>query len=105
MRLLAKAGCRRAFIDGSFVTAATAPRDIDVAWDMDGVDLDGLDSVFFNFDLQRLAQRARFSSEFFPASWAATGAGETYLEFFQTDRDGSPKGVILVEMESLDAEE
>ncbi len=103
LRLLALAGCRRAFIGGSFATAASAPRDIDVAWDTDAVDFERLDPVFFDFNLQRLSQKARFSSEFFPATWEATGASETYLQFFQRDRDGSQGGVSMIEMESLDA--
>lgn len=98
--LLAHAGCRRAYIDGSFVSANAYPRDIDVAWDIDGVNLDQLDAVFVDFSMQRIRQRSRFGCEFFPASWDATGAGETFLQFFQRDRDGEPKGIILLSMES-----
>ena len=44
--LLKEAGCRRVYIDGSFVTAKKLPNDIDVCWDVDGVDPISLDSVF-----------------------------------------------------------
>ncbi len=35
---LRRAGCARAYLDGSFVTAKAAPNDFDVCWEMAGVD-------------------------------------------------------------------
>ena len=67
LRLLRAAGCRRVYINGSFVTSKERPNDIDVCWDIDGVDADALDPVFFDFDDGRAAQKACFGSEFFPA--------------------------------------
>ena len=58
--LLRSAGCRRVFINGSFVTSKQRPNDIDVCWDIAGVDPDALDPVFFDFDNGRAAQKARF---------------------------------------------
>jgi hypothetical protein len=46
LRLLRAAGCCRVYINGSFVTAKERPNDIDVCWDVDGVDPDALDPVF-----------------------------------------------------------
>ena len=42
---LRTAGCRRVYIDGSFVTAKEAPADFDACWEVDGVDLARLDPV------------------------------------------------------------
>lgn len=33
--LLRRAGCRRVYIDGSFVTDKESPDDVDVCWDVD----------------------------------------------------------------------
>jgi len=100
LRLLRAAGCRRIYINGSFVTAKERPNDIDVCWDINGVDADALDPVFFDFDNGRAAQKARFGVEFFPAQVPEGLTGRTFLEFFQTDREtGEPKGIIVLELD------
>lgn len=99
--LLKEAGCRRVYIDGSFVTAKKFPNDIDVCWDVAGVDPLSLDSVFFDFSNARAAQRSRFGAEFFPAQ--APQRLKTFLDFFQIDKvTGRPKGIIEL---SLDEQE
>lgn len=91
--LLKRAGCRRVYLDGSFVTGKELPNDVDVCWDVDGVDPMSLDSVFFDFDNGRAAQKERFGAEFFPAQ--APQRLKTFLDFFQIDKDtGKPKGII-----------
>ena len=52
------AGCRRAFLDGSFVTAKPRPGDFDACWDPTGVNLALLDPVLLNFENNRAAQKA-----------------------------------------------
>ena len=52
-----------------------------------------LNSVFFNFNNGRAAQKARFGAEFFPAQ--APQRLKTFLDFFQIDKEsGEPKGII-----------
>ncbi|HKY03257.1 MAG TPA: hypothetical protein VJQ56_00105 [Blastocatellia bacterium] len=93
--LLKSAGCRRVYIDGSFVTSKERPNDIDVCWDIDGVDADALDPVFFEFGNGRAAQKARFGAEFFPAQVPEGITGKVFLDFFQVDREtGEAKGII-----------
>lgn len=90
---LREAGCRRVFLDGSFVTDKESPDDVDVCWDVDGVDPMLLDSVFFDFADGRAAQKERFGAEFFPAQ--APQRLKTFLDFFQIDKEsGRPKGII-----------
>jgi hypothetical protein len=91
--LLRDAGCRRVYLDGSFVTDREFPNDIDVCWDIDGVNPMSLNSVFFEFENERAAQKARFGAEFFPAQ--APQRLKTFLDFFQIDKQtGEPKGII-----------
>lgn len=100
LRLLRAAGCRRVYINGSFVTSKERPNDIDVCWDIEGVDPDALDPVFFDFDDGRAAQKARFGAEFFPAQVPEGLTGRTFLEFFQIDRQtGEPKGIIELRLD------
>jgi hypothetical protein len=50
------------------------------------------------FDAKRSAQKAAYGGEFFPAGWPADSAGTLFLEFFQMDRDGNPKGIIAINL-------
>ena len=100
LRLLRAAGCRRVYINGSFVTPKELPNDIDACWDITGVDADALDPVFFEFDNGRAAQKARFGAEFFPAQVPEGITGKAFLDFFQVDKQtGEPKGIIEIELD------
>lgn len=100
--ILRSAGCKRVYIDGSFVTDKDAPNDYDAAWDPTGVDLASLkatEPVFWQFDHLRAAQKAKFLGEFFPSSANEATAGKTFLEFFRIDRNtGNPKGIIALDL-------
>ncbi len=99
---LREAGCSRAFIDGSFVTAKPEPGDFDACWDVTGVDAGRLDPVFLDFRDGRAAQKARFRGELFPAHFAADEAGTMFIDFFQRDRrTGAPKGIVVIDLSDL----
>jgi hypothetical protein len=93
--LLAAAGCVRLWLNGSFVTSKDEPADFDACWQLDGVDLDALDPVFFDFADSRAAHKARFSGEFLP-NVVETGSGLMFADFFQNQRDGSRKGIVVL---------
>ena len=100
--MLAAAGCKAVFLNGSFVTAKEFPGDIDACWDIRGVDPAAVDPVFFDFDNGREAQKRRFMCEFFPAQVPEGASGKTFLEFFQTDKDtGNPKGIVAIDVRRL----
>lgn len=99
------AGCETAFVDGSFVSQSDFPADFDVCWDMTHVDLPTLyaaEPVLFDFRNRRAAQKAKFSGELFPAQQPANSLGQTFLDFFQQDKNtGQPKGIVAVDLGSL----
>jgi len=95
IELLAAAGCTRIWLNGSFVTAKDEPADFDACWDPDGVDLDALDPVFFDFASGRVNQKARFGGELLP-NVVESGSGLAFAEFFQNERDGGRKGIVVV---------
>lgn len=99
-RNLADAGCRTAFLDGSFVSTTSLPNDYDVAWDPVDVDPDLLDPVLLDMANRRAAMKAKYGGEFFPAS-ARAAPGIRFLEFFQTDRDGIAKGLVDIHLGTL----
>ena len=99
---LRRAGCRRAYIDGSFVTIKEAPNDFDACWEMAGVDfelLEQLDPILLDWRNRRSAQKAKFGGELFIAESAADPWGTAYLEFLQRDRDtGAAKGIVAIDL-------
>ena len=97
---LKQAGCRRIYIGGSFVTHKEFPGDFDFCWESDGVNREYLlqiDPVFFDSANKRAAQKAKYGGEFFRANANAT-TRKKYLEFFQEDRNGNPKGIVAVDL-------
>jgi hypothetical protein len=66
--LLVSAGCRRVWLNGSFVTAKEDPGDFDAVWDPEDVDDDLLDPVFGPLGMAagRRLQKERFGGEWFP---------------------------------------
>ena len=98
LQALRTAGCQRAYLDGSFVSAKAVPADYDGCYDLAGVDLERLPLALRDFSDQRAAQKAEFRGELFPASWVADWQGRPYLEFFQQDRNGNPKGIITIDL-------
>jgi hypothetical protein len=94
LRALAHAGCRRFFLDGSFVTTQPEPGDWDGCWDAEGVNQRRLDPLLSGWPERRANQKQRFGGDIFPAFWDADGLGNT---FFQSGRDGTPRGIILID--------
>lgn len=97
--LLQRAGYRRVYLDGSFVTTKPNPGDIDVYWAIAGDDPEVLDAAFLDFSQSRARQKTRFLCEFFPADLPEGLTGKTFLEFFQRDKTtGLPKGPVTLNL-------
>ena len=98
---LADAGCRRAFLAGSFVTTKAQPGDVDVAWSLKGVDPDAVHPMFLD-PRGRDAQKALFGAEFFPAEGIEMDSFLPFVEFFQIAKDGEPVGIVAVDLATLE---
>jgi hypothetical protein len=97
---LKQAGCRRAFVDGSFVTAKDERADFDACWDVRGVVGSQLDPVLLDFRQSRRLQKMKFGGELFPAIWMANENGVRILDYFQVDPElDRPKGIVAIELE------
>jgi len=102
LKALQFAGCRKVYIDGSFVSAKEAPNDYDGCWDMEGVDPLRLDPILLQFDYKRAAQKTKYLGELFPAEDVELSSGVVFLELFQIDKaTGEPKGIILFDLEDF----
>ena len=93
-----KAGCQRVYIDGSFVTKKIEPNDYDACWDISGVNLNILNPILYNLKNGTRFQKVNFYGEFYPANIIERSAGITFLDFFQLDRSGKNKGIVLLEL-------
>jgi hypothetical protein len=103
LKALRRAGCRRVYVDGSFVTVKREPGDYDACWDIESVDVELLDPVFLDFSNGRRAQKRKHFGEFFPAQMPEGATGRLFLEFFQTGKEtGKPKGIVGLNLEEED---
>jgi hypothetical protein len=94
------AGCKSVYIDGSFVTTKEIPADFDGCWDLEGVDVSLLDPVLLDFHSGRLAQKAKYGGELFPAQFTENGSGKTFLDFFANDKEtGDAKGIVALNLQ------
>ncbi|MBX9837033.1 MAG: hypothetical protein K2X69_01835 [Silvanigrellaceae bacterium] len=92
-----EAGVKRIWIDGSFVTSKFEPNDIDGCWRYDeNVNLNALDPVFLQ--KSRFPMKAKYGLEFFPAAFTEGSTGLPFPRFFQLNRDGDPKGILVVNL-------
>jgi hypothetical protein len=95
--LLQHADCSRLWLNGSFITTKEEPADIDACYDR--CDISRLDLRLYPVHgLQRREQKRDFGCEVFPAEAIAeldsSGLPCSFRNFFQKDRNESPKGII-----------
>ena len=95
---LAAAGVRRIWINGSFVTAKGRPNDVDGCWEYHAsVDVDALDPVFLDISPPRRAMKLKYGVDLLISGTPLMDAGgQAVEEFFQMDRDGNRKGILLL---------
>lgn len=99
--ILKLSGCCRIYIAGSFASSKPYPGDFDVCWEDDNCNLKNLkilEPVLFDFSNARKAQKTKYGGELFPASSLEGLSGQTFLEFFQKDRNGNPKGIVAIQL-------
>jgi hypothetical protein len=104
---LAACGCRRAWLDGSFVgdverRSARPPGDVDIGWDLAGVDLRRLAALapaLHPLRGSREERRQRFGGDYVAVAVPLeVGA----LAGFQRDREGRSKGLVLLRLAEED---
>lgn len=97
---LCKAGCRTVYLNGSFVTIESKPKDFDMCWDRDEtVDVEYLRKNaplilnFFNSD----AQKSKYGGEIYPSDQPVDESIMS-IDFFQRDREQNRKGIIAINL-------
>lgn len=97
---LIAAGVTDIYLDGSFAESKPRPNDIDGCWVPHPHMISyRIDKVLLDFSNQRAAMKKKYGVDFFLANVLEGGTGKPFLEFFQKDRDGKPKGILKVKLE------
>jgi hypothetical protein len=94
---LRDAGCRFFLLDGSFISNVEYPEDYDACCDYSGMNPLKIDKHLL---MGKKAMKAEFRGEVHPEKYLADGL-TTFRDFFQTDRDDVPKGVVILDLSTL----
>ncbi len=102
LELMAASGVRRVYLDGSFVTDKDRPNDIDGCYDLkEGAtaeELKAMAPIFPPSPDNRAKAKELYGVDFFPAAATELGSGQPFLQFFQKDREGRERGVLMLEL-------
>lgn len=98
--LLARAGCKYLYLDGSYVTEKEIPSDFDACWSIDEVDLDSLDPIIWDIENGTIAQKIRFGGELYP-NCIEGDSGKLFKEFFKNEKHtNQEKGIIVIDLQT-----
>lgn len=101
LELMSGCGVRQIYIDGSFVTDKPRPNDIDGCYDVEsGMDHSAMAPIWPLTHQNRVKSKELYGVGFFPADMIEAGSGQPFLQFFQQDGEGNPKGVVAMELRS-----
>jgi hypothetical protein len=99
LKNLKQAGCRKVYVDGSFITNKEKPGDWDACWELDGVDITLVDAVILDADRIPDRMKAKYFGDLFLQ--APRLPGGNFVGRFQQDRNGLKKGIILIDLRTL----
>lgn len=111
LEALKDCGCKKAYLDGSFVSQKDRPGDFDVCYEEAGMDFAKLKrdyTVLTIFSNKRDLQKRTYRGEFFMANDEAD-TGIKYFDFFQLIKDPTDpltslkerKGIIEINLDTL----
>ncbi len=86
------AGCRKLYIDGSFITNKPEPADYDACWEPTGVDAT-IKPILREMKAFALERKRVYGGDIF---CQIPNTGTNYLAYFQKDRNERDKGIILI---------
>jgi hypothetical protein len=105
IRILRTAGCPVIFIDGSFVTKKPDPGDIDCCWYRSETIQRNLGQrnplLLEGTPTARERQKILYSCEVFPHDAVERDSRLSFLNYFQKDKRGKPKGIIVISTEEI----
>ncbi len=100
---LKMAGCKKAYLNGSFITDKEVPGDCDLCWEPQGVD-DSLIDPLFILTRYVLPPRKEQQEKYFGEILITLPHPAVFdmLNYFQLDdRTGDAKGILSIELDEL----
>ena len=95
---LFSAGVKRIWVNGSFITDKESPNDIDGCWSYTAaMDVTMLEDDFLNINARRIVKNI-YGLDFFIAEIIEADSGKPFQKFFQVNRDGEAKGIVVVDL-------
>ncbi len=100
LRLMKNCGIDRVYLDGSFVTEKDRPGDIDCCYDVPPgtTNLRMMYPIWPWTSVNRAMSKMLYGAELAPSRAPARASGQPFIEFFQRDRSGRPRGIVLLEL-------
>jgi hypothetical protein len=103
LNLLRSFGCRRVYLNGSFVTEKERPGDYDACWEAHDVDIMRLvqqEPLLWDDSPGRPNQKLRFGGDLFPVRVDGDRLDRVVLDDFQVDVvSQAPKGIVVLNLE------
>ncbi|MBX9699657.1 MAG: hypothetical protein K2X74_09475, partial [Acetobacteraceae bacterium] len=99
--MLRAAGGKWLFVDGSFATARERPGDWDGCFLVGEVGWRTMDPRLRDIQANRASLKADYRCDVFAAESINREIGKPFRDFFQQDRTGSPKGILVLDLETV----
>lgn len=98
-RVLRRAGCSRLWINGSFVTSKTYSNDVDVLYNAREIRPVRLDPTFRDKTMRKEVYGGDYLA--IDMDHHVPSHPDGLMKFFQTDRDGQPKGIVVLALSTI----
>lgn len=96
--MLHAAGGKWLFVDGSFTSCRERPSDWDGCFLGCEIDWQIVDPRLKDVNANRQSLKADFKCDVFDAETINGETGKPFREFFQQDRNGKPKGILVLDL-------
>ena len=95
-------GCEAIYMDGSFITKKIEPKDYDLCWEDEGINLVDVAKMcrpLIDLGWKKSKMLERYRGDVGPANNIADmDKGITFLGYFTEDKQGRDKGIIRIEI-------
>jgi hypothetical protein len=92
-------GCSTVYIGGSFISTKINPDDIDLCFDLQGIDPDKMEEVFPDFfDFNKIGEIQR---NFKCHILHFDDTNPQYLRMLKKDKNGDPKGLVKINLKDI----
>jgi hypothetical protein len=93
----------RVYLACSSVNTKAVPGDLDVAWDVTGVDVEMIHPMFLDLTPESRSDVFwTFAGDYSPAQGVEAHSGATFVDSFQRTREGRPVGIFEIDLSTVE---